>query len=356
MTSRKQILILHTGGTLGMVGKRPSPLRPGRFIQTLRQQVPELWRIAEIDLEIISNIDSSDMEPAHWTALARRLYTALGEYDGVVVTHGTDTMAWTASALSFMLPGLRKPVVLTGSQRPLGEIRNDARLNLIDAVTAAVSGPAEVTICFDSRLYRGNRARKIKINEYDAFESANHPPLGFLGVSTVFQDGLKPKGRFRVLPELEPRVHLLKVVPGMPSALLRQLLPELKGLVVEGFGAGNFPMRGEHSLLPLFDEAKARGIPVVMLSQARHNAVDLSMYESGAAALARGVIGGGDMTTEAAVTKLMNVLPRARSLAEVARLMEADLAGERSPPPPERSTRSGRSARASGSTRSRGSR
>ncbi len=344
MASRKHILILHTGGTLGMVGKRPSPLRPGRFVQTLRTQVPELWRIADVDLEIFSNIDSSDMRPSLWSALARRVYEALRRYDGVVVTHGTDTMAWTASALSFMLPGLRKPVVLTGSQRPLSEVRNDARLNLIDALTAAVSGPAEVSICFDSRLFRGNRARKVKINEYDAFESANFPPLGFLGVSTVFVEGRKPKGPFRVLTELEPRVFLLKIVPGMSSRIASAILPGLKGLVVEGFGAGNFPIEGEHSLLPLFDEAQERGIPVVMISQARHNAVELSMYESGAAALRRGVISGGDMSAEAAVTKLMHVLPRAKSLREVKTQMESDLAGELSQGRAIRGTRSSRSA------------
>ncbi|MFN7130546.1 MAG: asparaginase [Myxococcales bacterium] len=328
MARGRRILILHTGGTLGMVGKRPSPLKPGRFVQTLRVAVPELWRIADVDLDIFSNLDSSDMRPSLWSALARRVHDALRTYDGVVVTHGTDTMAWTASALSFMLAGLRKPVVLTGSQRPLSEVRNDARLNLIDAVTAAASGPAEVSICFDSRLYRGNRARKIKINEYDAFESANFPPLGFLGVNTVFAEGRRPGGPFRLFPELEPRVFLLKIFPGLSAQIARTLLPGLKGLVVEAFGAGNFPIEGDDSLLPLFDEAKERGIPVIMVSQARHNAVDLTMYESGAAALARGVLGGGDLTPEAAVCKLMHVLARAKTHAEAMKLMRADLAGE----------------------------
>ncbi len=329
MARRKRILMLHTGGTLAMEGKRPQPLHPANFEQTLREQVPELSRIALVRFEVFSNIDSSDMRPALWSALAERIHARLPDVDGVVVTHGTDTMAWTASALSFMLRGLRKPVVLTGSQRPLGEVRTDARLNLIDAVTAAASGPAEVSICFDSRLFRGNRTRKVKINDYDAFETPNFPPLGTLGVDIVWAPRPKRRPeRPQVLPRLEPNVFLLKLFPGIPPAVARSILPGLRGLVVQGFGAGNFPIEGEHSLLPLFDEARDRGIPTVMVSQARCNAVDLSLYEAGAAALARGAVGGGDMTPETALVKLMHVLAYHRDARTVARLMARDLVGE----------------------------
>jgi L-asparaginase len=327
---RARILIIHTGGTLGMKGCRPAPLRPGDFEKTLREEVPELFRLASVRLVVFSNLDSSDMSPEHWSALAVRVHAALSDNDGVVITHGTDTMAWTASALSFMLPGLRRPVVLTGSQRPLDEVRSDGRLNLIDAVIAAASGPPEVAICFDSRLYRGNRTRKTKINDYDAFESPNHPPLGTLGVRAVFAEGRRARGPFRVLPRLERNVFLLKVFPGLSPSVPLALLPHLKGLVIEGFGAGNFPLRGDASLLSLLDGAKARGVPVLMVSQARCNAVDLGLYESGAAAARRGVIGGGDMTPEAAVAKLMHVLGNARGPKAVRRLLERDLAGERS--------------------------
>ena len=334
MARRKRILMVHTGGTLGMKGSRPSPLKPADFEQTLKENVPELWRLATVRLEVFSNIDSSDMRPALWSPLAKRVHRALtGEYDGVVITHGTDTMAWTASALSFMLPGLKHPVVLTGSQRPLGEVRTDARLNLIDAVTAAASGPAEVSICFDSHLFRGNRTRKAKINDYDAFESPNHAPLGTLGVSTVFSKGRRPRGAFRVLPELETHVFLLKVFPGIPPSIARAILPNLKGLVIEAFGAGNYPAVGENSLVPLLEEARDRGIPVVMVSQARVNAVDLSLYESGAEAVRRGVVGGGDMTPEAAVVKLMHVLAYEKRLDRIRARLEQDIAGEKTPAP-----------------------
>lgn len=327
--TRKHILILHTGGTLAMEGPRPGPLRPGDFERALAEHVPELWRIADIRFEVFSNIDSSDMNPRLWSQLAERVYRALPDFDGVVITHGTDVMAWTASALSFMIRGLRKPVVLTGSQRPLGEIRNDARLNLIDAVTAATDGPAEVSICFDSRLFRGNRTRKVKINDYDAFESANFPPLGRLGVDIVYREGRCPKGTFRLKAELEPRVFLLKLFPGIPPQVARAILPGLRGLVIEGFGAGNFPMTGENSLLPLLDEARERGVTVVMTSQVPCNAVDLSLYESGSAALERGAIGGGDMTPEAAVVKLMHVLACEKEPRRIREKLEQDLVGER---------------------------
>ena len=216
---------------------------------------------------------------------------------------------------------------------PLGELRTDARLNLIDAVTAAVSGPAEVTVSFDSKLFRGNRARKTKTNDYDAFESPNFPPLGSLGVDVVFAEGRAPEGRFRVLPKLEPHVFLLKIFPGMPPSIARALLPGLRGLVVEGFGAGNFPIDGEASLLPLFDEARERGIPVLMVTQARCNSVDLSLYEAGQHAARRGVIGGGDMTPEAAVTKLMHVLAYEHDPARIRRQLERSLVGERAEEP-----------------------
>ncbi|HSP81051.1 MAG TPA: asparaginase, partial [Myxococcaceae bacterium] len=293
-----RVLLLHTGGTLGMAGGRPSALRPAAFFKTLKARIPELFQLADIELELFCNLDSSEMQPALWSRLAAHLYHRLPDFDGAVVTHGTDTLAHTASALSLMLPGLPKPVVMTGSQRPLGEIRSDARLNLIDAVLSALHGPPEVSICFDSRLYRGNRARKVKVSEYDAFESPNFPVLGILGVEANFTPGLRQKGPFRLREKLESRVFLLKVFPGLDPALPLALLPHVRGLVVEAYGAGNFPIDEAlgHSLLPLFREARQRGVPVVVVSQAYRNGVDLTLYESGAAALAEGAISGGDMT------------------------------------------------------------
>jgi L-asparaginase len=329
---RKTILLLHTGGTLGMAGGRPEALRPAPFAEALRVRIPELAELAKVELELFSNVDSSEVQPEAWLHLARRLYQRLPEVDGAVVTHGTDTLAFTASALSFLLPAVRRPVVLTGSQRPLQEVRSDARLNLVDAVTAALKGPREVTVCFDSHLYRGNRTVKVKVAEYDAFASPNAPPLGTLGVQTHFAPGLHWTGRPRLLDKLEPRVFLLKVFPGLDPALPLALLPHLRGLVVEAYGAGNVPIhpKSGRSLLPLFREARARKVPVLVVSQAQRNAVDLGLYEGGAAISAEGAIDGGDMTSAAALTKLMHGLALYPTLPRLRRYLETSVAGERS--------------------------
>jgi L-asparaginase len=326
-----RVLLLHTGGTLGMAGGRPSALRPAAFFKTLKARAPELFQLADIELELFSNLDSSEMQPELWSRMAAHLHQRLPHFDGAVVTHGTDTLAYTASALSFMLRNLPCPVVLTGSQRPLGEIRTDARLNLIDSVLSAIHGPREVTICFDSHLYRGNRTRKVKVAEYDAFESPNFPVLGTLGVDTTFEEGLKPRGAFRLFEKLDPRVFLLKVYPGLDPALPLQLLPHVRGLVVEAYGAGNFPIDPElgRSLRPLFTQARERGVPVVVVSQSYRNGVDLTLYESGAAAMAEGAMGGADMTPSAALVKLMQGLAY-HSHAEhaLARFIRTPVAGE----------------------------
>ncbi len=326
----KKILLVHTGGTLGMSGRRPDALRPGAFLRTLRQRVPELGSLAQLEFELFSNLDSCEMQPELWSALARRLHERLPHFDGAVVTHGTDTMADTACALSFMLPGLRKPVVLTGAQRPLGEIRSDARLNLVDAVTAALAGPREVTVCFDSRLYRGNRVRKVSIAEYNAFDSPNFPQLGVLGVEARFERGLQRTGRPRLQAEVDPRVFLLRVFPGLDPAIPLAVLPSVRGLVVEAYGAGNFPSAAHlgRSLTPLFERAKALGVPVLVVSQAPRNGVDLSLYRSGSAARETGAISAGDMTVSAAVVKLMHGLAHYRGDA-LRRYLERSVAGER---------------------------
>ncbi len=314
-----------------MTGHRPDALRPGSFFKVVRNRVPELSELAHIELELFANVDSCEMQPELWARLAELLYRRLPDFDGAVVTHGTDTLAETACALSFMLPGLRKPVVLTGAQRPLGEIRTDARLNLIDAVTSAISGPAEVTVCFDSHLYRGNRVRKVSISEYDAFDSPNHGVLGTLGVNTAFERGLAPKGRFRLENEITPKVFLLRVFPGLDPQIPMSVLPKVEGLVLEAYGAGNFPISSEYgrSLRPLFAEAKRLEVPVVVVSQAHRNGVDLSLYEAGAAALEAGAISGGDMTVSAAVVKLMHGLARFRG-ASLREYLQRSVAGERS--------------------------
>jgi L-asparaginase len=210
----KHILLIHTGGTLGMSGRRPNALKPSTFFRTVKKRVPELTQLAHVEFELFSNVDSCEMQPELWVELAKKIHERLNEFDGIVVTHGTDTLADTASALSFLLPNLKKPVVLTGAQRPLGEIRTDAHLNLIDAVTSAIHGPKEVTVCFDSHLYRGNRVRKMSVSEYDAFDSPNFAKLGVLGVEARFEKGLvRPKGS-TLMAAMNANVFLLRVHPG----------------------------------------------------------------------------------------------------------------------------------------------
>lgn len=325
-----RVLLLHTGGTLGMEGGRPSVLRPAAFFKTLKRRVPELFELAEIELDLFSNLDSCEMQPELWSRMARHLHARLPQFDGAVVTHGTDTLQLTASALSFLLPSLDKPVVLTGSQRPLVEIRTDARLNLIDAVISALRGPREVTVCFDSKLFRGNRVQKVKVLEYDAFESPNFPALGVLGVDATFLPGLRRKGPSRLRERLDPRVFCLKVFPGLDPSLALALLPKVRGLVLEAYGAGNFPVDPAHgrSLRPLFRAARERGIPVVVVSQALKNGVDLSLYESGADALGEGAISGHDLTWSAALVKLMHALAYEETPEAVARYLQRPVAGE----------------------------
>ncbi len=327
----KRLLLLHTGGTLGMSGKRPEALKPSSFLKTLKARIPELSKLAHLEFELFSNLDSCEMQPEMWSALAERLFERLVDFDGAVVTHGTDTLAETASALSFMLPNVGKPVVLTGAQRPLQEIRTDARLNLIDAVTSALHGPNEVSVCFDSHLYRGNRVRKVSVSEFDAFDSPNCAPLGVLGVETHFEKGLLTLGKRAVRPKIDPRVFLLRVFPGLEPSLPLAMLPHLRGLVLEAYGAGNFPVKKQlkRSLEPLLKAAEASGIPVLVVSQAHRNGVDLTAYEAGAVALKWGAVSAGDMTVSCALVKLMHALGNTKG-AVLKSYLTRSICGERS--------------------------
>jgi L-asparaginase len=212
-------------------------------------------------------------------------------------------------------------------------VRSDARLNLIDAVTSALKGPREVTVCFDSHLYRGNRVRKASVNDFDAFDSPNAPPLGVLGVDARFEKGRAPKGKPRLAPDLEPRVLLLKVYPGLDPEPFTALLPRFKGVVLEAYGSGTFPVSQAlgRSLEPFLKAAKARRVPVLVVSQAPRDGVDLSLYEAGQRALDHGAISGGDLTVPAAVTKLMHGLAIFGPSSALKAWLERDVAGERTP-------------------------
>lgn len=308
----KRILLLHTGGTLMMRGGDPSPLAPDVYTADLFAELPVLRKVAEIESRILFNLDSSDMQPHHWVELAADVHASLARYDGVVVVHGTDTMAYTASALSFLLPGIDRPVVLTGAQRPLMEVRTDARANLVDACMLATMRIPEVGIAFGSKLLRGCRAMKLDAWGMDAFGSPSCAPLAELGVTVEIAPHVLPaRAAVPFDPRIEPRVLAVRVFPGLdPRLLTGALRTGVRGVVLEAFGAGNVPHL-ENSLVPVIAEAVSLDIPVVIASQCARGAVDLSRYEGGSGAAQAGAIGAGTMTSEAAVTKLMVALGRA---------------------------------------------
>ena len=324
-----RLLLVHTGGTLMMRGGDNTPLAPDDYTRDLVAELPVLRKIAEIETRILHNLDSSDLQPHHWVEMGRTVHEAFSgggpRYDGAVIVHGTDTMAYTASALAFLLPGLDRPVILTGSQAPLLAVRTDARANLVDACHLATMPIPEVAIAFDSRLLRGCRATKLDAWGMTAFGSPSCSPLAELGIDVVMAPHvLPPRPLAPFDPRIEPRVFLLRTFPGLdPSLVFAILAQDVRGLVIEAFGAGNVP-RLENSLVPAIDAATSKGVPVVIVSQSPRGAVDLRRYEGGAAAARAGAISAGDMTAEAALTKLMIELGRAAGSGEVvARVREA---------------------------------
>lgn len=323
MTNNKKprVLVLHTGGTFAMVldSKKQASKQDKSILATLHAQVPELNKIAEIELECVSNIDSSDVDKELWCTLANSIHQNWDGFEGFVIIHGTDTMAYTASALSFFLTSLTKPIVLTGSQRPLSELRTDARANVIDAIELATSGYPEVMVCFDSVVYRGSRVTKKSSEHMHAFVSPHSPPLGHFGVHfTVNRSIMKPQvPKFlRRAPSLDTRlceqIFVLDVVPAAPLAdeLLLALLNNYKGIILRGFGVGNLPLKTK-SWLKLAEEAYNREIPVVIGSQCQTGTIDLQSYENGRAFASKGAISGHNMSLECLTLKLMVMLGRA---------------------------------------------
>ena len=294
-----------------MRGDEATPLAPAAYERDLLSELPILGKIAQVDTQILFRIDSSDMQPEHWIEIARAVHAAAAEYDGVVVIHGTDTMAYTASALAFLLPGLAHPVILTGSQRPIDKIRTDARHNLIDAAQLATKPIPEVGICFASKLLRGCRTTKVDAWGLDAFASPNCSALVKLGVGVdIARHVLPPRQALPFDDRLEPRVLAVRLFPGLDPELLKGALRTgVRGLVLKAFGAGNVPTV-QRSLVGVIEMAHTLDVPVVITSQCLRAHVNLRAYVGGAAAHDVGAIGAGDMTDEAALTKLMITLGR----------------------------------------------
>lgn len=334
---RKHVLLVHTGGTLGMAepDRRRLDLAPAAHLQRLLSRVPELQEIADIDLVAPWNLDSSDVGPEQWQRLAQIVAGAFQgasrRVDGVVIIHGTDTMAYTASALAYMLRGLDRPVVLTGSQRPLEAWRTDARANLAAAVETATRPLPEVVIVFGDKVLRGCRASKVDARIYQAFDSPNEAPLGRIGVSLDLDVArLRSPGALQLDDALGTGLMALTVFPGMDQSLLQGVAHAaqvgLKAVLVRAFGTGNVPMTGSASLLPMAEKLAALGLDVIVATQCPGGSAELDLYASGRALLAAGAISAGDMTFEAAATKALWALGHPQR--SMRHWFATDLAGE----------------------------
>ncbi len=302
-----------------------------RWSDLLHDEIPELTQVADLAVEKVFFEDSSDVNRTHWKLLAESVYNHYRSYDGFVVLHGTDTMAYTASALSYALKNLGKPVIFTGSQVPMSNLRSDARRNLVNAVELATLSIPEIAICFNDHLFRGNRSTKMSIGDFDAFASPNYPHLAEIGIDIKLSENiLKPAGKFECHPDFDDSLFVQKLHPNLKPSLLNNLdLSEIKAVILEAFGSGNMPVKGEYNLLPFIEKCRDEGVHVIVTSQAAYDAVKLDQYTSGRAAKERGAISAGPMTMEATVTKSMYLLGQKLNQKEFRTYFEKNLAGER---------------------------
>lgn len=341
ITHNPSVLLIYTGGTIGMIENPETGALENFNFDHLMSHVPELkrfnYRIASYQFD--PPIDSSDMKPDLWIKLVKIINYNYDYYDGFVILHGTDTMSYTASALSFMLENLSKPVILTGSQLPIGVLRTDGKENLITSIEIAAAkdeeGNAmvpEVCIFFENHLLRGNRTTKINAENFNAFQSFNYPPLAVAGIHIKYDTSLvkhPDKSRpFKPHYVLDPNVVVLTLFPGIQKEIVASLLKVkgLKAVVLKTYGSGNAPQL--EWLIGELNEAQKRGIVIVNITQCSLGSVEMSRYETGMHLLQTGVICGYDSTMESALTKLMFLLGHQLNYQEIRKGMLSDLAGE----------------------------
>lgn len=339
--ARPKIMIIYTGGTIGMIENPVThSLQPFDFTHLI-DNVP---KIKKLDYEINNiqfhpPIDSANMDPERWVEIARSIADNYADYDGFVVLHGTDTMAYTASALSFMLENLHKPVIITGSQLPIGEVRTDGEENLITALQIAAATDIdgepmvqEVAILFEDYLWRGNRSTKISADYFNAFKSNNYPYLAKIGLDIQFHKERLLRNHahrpLKVQYNLDRNVMFLTIFPGITETTLRHLLatPGIKGIVLKSFGAGNAPT--DRWFVDAIHDAVKRGIVIVNVTQCVNGGVNSERYMTGNAMSAAGVISGNDITSEAALTKLMYLFGMGLTADEVKKYLNFSLCGE----------------------------
>jgi L-asparaginase len=316
--ARSRVMIIYTGGTFGMTYDETGVLIPFDF-SLIKEQLPALRNLF-LEITVVSftePVDSSNMSPEHWKAIGEIIFENYPTQDGFVVLHGTDTMAFTASAISFMLPNLAKPVIFTGAQLPISQPRSDARENLITSLeiaSAKLNGKPvvpEVCIYFDYQLLRGNRAKKVESMHFDAFESGNYPVLAKAGVKIDYNLAAISKpvaGELRLLSKFDSSVAILKLFPGISPMMVEAVLNTkgVKAVIVETFGSGNAPTAAW--FVSCLQSAIKRGILILNVSQCPGGMVEQGRYETSKALADIGVISGGDITLEAAITKLMLLL------------------------------------------------
>ena len=328
---KKKVLLIYTGGTIGMIkDKVQKTLIPFNF-DTLLEAIPELHN-EQVILDNISTknpIDSSNTNTSNWIEITDIIKSHYNTYNSFVILHGTDTMAYTASALSFMLENLSKAIILTGSQIPIGERRTDAKENLITSIEIALSGKInEVCIYFEDQLYRGNRTVKVNTEDFEAFKSPNYPILAEAGVNIKYHSKLlKPKKKNLIVHQhLSNDVNILKLFPGIKISTIENILKNSKGIVIESFGAGNTPNSTE--LMNVFNTASKEGKIILNVTQCLYGSAIEGRYQTNESLKKVGVICGKDMTTESAITKLMFLLAKGLSDSEIKIQLQTNLRGE----------------------------
>jgi L-asparaginase len=328
---KKKILILATGGTIASSDKGQG-LAPTYNVEDLLTFVPRVRKLCDIDGKMVMNIDSSNMTPNCWVKIAKAVFEAYNDYDGFVITHGTDTMAYTSAALTYMLEGLNKPVVITGSQYPIAQEHTDAILNLNDAIHFACENIRGVFVVFDGKLISGPRAMKVKTRSYDAFVSVNFPYI-----AEIKHDRIQYKkfviDKFRSInsntdlilhPEIDTSVIVIKLFPGMDPKIFDYIKNNYSGIIIESFGIGGIPFENV-DIASEVGEMVRDGMAVVMTTQCLEEGVDFDVYEVGKKIPKDGLIYANDMNTEATLAKLMCAIGRFNSVSDVKKMIESHI-------------------------------